>query len=256
MFTKDQKDLLGAPLDASHVKSRSQAGRNFSYIEGWHAIAEANRIFGFDGWNRETIRLERLYEPKQVDGKWRVGYMATVRITVGEIVRDGCGYGSGISKDLGDAHESAIKEAETDSMKRGLMTFGNPFGLALYDKEKREVTNGTQGRTAAPGPTNSQNGSATPEGPGEGADSSGQADWFDTSGKLLIPVAADGRSDYKLWLQRACKCVERLEPAAVDDFVQAHHGIIDSLRQISEVGHGELMKRVESKRSENILMAG
>ena len=29
--------------------------------------------------------------------------------------------------DLGQAHESAIKEAETDAMKRALMTFGNPF---------------------------------------------------------------------------------------------------------------------------------
>ena len=25
-------------------------------------------------------------------------------------------------------------------MKRALMTFGNPFGLALYDKRQREVT--------------------------------------------------------------------------------------------------------------------
>jgi hypothetical protein len=41
---------------------------------------------------------------------------------------------------LGQAHESALKEAETDAMKRALMTFGNPFGLALYDKKQREVT--------------------------------------------------------------------------------------------------------------------
>jgi hypothetical protein len=41
--------------------------------------------------------------------------------------------------DLGLAHESALKEAETDAMKRALMTFGNPFGLALYDKEQRNV---------------------------------------------------------------------------------------------------------------------
>jgi DNA repair and recombination protein RAD52 len=41
--------------------------------------------------------------------------------------------------DLGQAHESAIKEAETDAMKRALMTFGNPFGLALYDKEQANV---------------------------------------------------------------------------------------------------------------------
>ena len=42
--------------------------------------------------------------------------------------------------DLGQAHESALKEAETDAMKRALMTFGNPFGLALYDKAQRQVS--------------------------------------------------------------------------------------------------------------------
>ena len=41
-----------------------------------------------------------------------------------------------IDADLGQAHESAIKEAETDSMGRALMTLGNPFGLALYDKQQ------------------------------------------------------------------------------------------------------------------------
>ena len=26
-----------------------------TYVEGWHVIAEANRIFGYDAWDRETI---------------------------------------------------------------------------------------------------------------------------------------------------------------------------------------------------------
>ncbi|MFM9102460.1 MAG: Rad52/Rad22 family DNA repair protein [Cyanobium sp.] len=51
----------------------------------------------------------------------------------------------GFDVDLGQAHESALKEAETDAMKRALMTFGNPFGLALYDKQQREVTGATGG---------------------------------------------------------------------------------------------------------------
>ena len=34
----------------------------------------------------------------------------------------------------------ALKAAETDATKRALATFGNPFGLALYDKEQRGVT--------------------------------------------------------------------------------------------------------------------
>jgi hypothetical protein len=56
------------------------------------------------------------------------------------VIREGSGAGHGIDVDLGQAHESALKEAETDAMKRALMTFGNPFGLALYDKQQREVT--------------------------------------------------------------------------------------------------------------------
>jgi DNA recombination protein Rad52 len=148
-FDKEQIDSLKAPLDPKHVATRSQLGHQLSYIEGWHAIAEANRIFGFDGWHRETVELREVRPAAQVTsskGKetWRVGFMAKVRITVGEphsgIVREGTGYGSGAMPDLGDAYESAVKEAETDAMKRALMTFGNPFGLALYDKSQANVS--------------------------------------------------------------------------------------------------------------------
>jgi recombination DNA repair RAD52 pathway protein len=54
-------------------------------------------------------------------------------------VREGTGAGHGIDADLGQAHESAIKEAESDAMKRAFMQFGNPFGLALYDKTRASV---------------------------------------------------------------------------------------------------------------------
>jgi hypothetical protein len=71
---------------------------------------------------------------------WGVTYTARVRITVTAggrppLIREGSGAGHGIDGDLGQAHESALKEAETDAMKRALMTFGNPFGLALYAKQ-------------------------------------------------------------------------------------------------------------------------
>ena len=138
-FTPEQNAELDAPLSSHKVKKRKQAGFELSYIEGWQAISEANRIFGFGGWNRETVLLEQCGEPRDVNDKARVAYLAKVRVTVGEVVREGIGYGSGIAKDLGDAFESAIKEAETDAKKRALMTFGNPFGLALYDKEQANV---------------------------------------------------------------------------------------------------------------------
>ncbi len=143
-FDADQIKLLQAPLARSHVKGRAQGGRQVSYIEGWHVIAEANRIFGFGAWSRETVEIKAVSEKEREIGTnktpgWGVTYIARVRIRVGDVIRDGCGSGHGIDKDLGQAHESAIKEAETDAMKRALMTFGNPFGLALYDKDQANV---------------------------------------------------------------------------------------------------------------------
>jgi DNA recombination protein Rad52 len=148
-FSAEQLAALAEPLNRSHVKTRSQSGQTLSYVEGWHAIAEANRIFGFGAWDRETIETRCVSERERLIGRqqkqgWGVTYTARVRVRVGAIVRDGCGAGHGIDADLGQAHESAIKEAETDAMKRALMTFGNPFGLALYDKQQREVADESQ----------------------------------------------------------------------------------------------------------------
>jgi hypothetical protein len=154
-FSNEQITALSAPLDRAKVRQREQGRSSVSYLEGWQVIAEANRIFGFDGWQRETVALRCVNQSERTIGArgtsrdqrpgWGVTYTARVRITVGEgtgaqLIREGCGAGHGIDTDLGQAHESALKEAETDAMKRALMTFGNPFGLALYDKRQREVT--------------------------------------------------------------------------------------------------------------------
>lgn len=145
MFTDTQKKALAAKLDPAHVSSRNQSGRSLSYIEGWWAEAEANRIFGFDGWTSEVIEVRCVSERERMIGRdnpkpgFGVSYVATVRVTAGGVVRDGVGAGHGIDVDPGLAHESAIKEATTDAEKRALKTFGNPFGLALYDKTQANV---------------------------------------------------------------------------------------------------------------------
>ena len=54
-FSEKQTQALRRKLDTRHVSTREANGRELSYIEGWYAISEANRIFGFDGWNRETV---------------------------------------------------------------------------------------------------------------------------------------------------------------------------------------------------------
>ena len=46
-FADKQVKVLNAKLMAKHVKTRVEEGVTLSYVEGWHVIAEANRIFGF-----------------------------------------------------------------------------------------------------------------------------------------------------------------------------------------------------------------
>jgi hypothetical protein len=55
------------------------------------------------------------------------------------VTRQDVGFGSGFAKGVGDAIEGATKEAATDALKRAARTFGNIFGLALYDKSRANV---------------------------------------------------------------------------------------------------------------------
>ena len=54
--------------------------------------------------------------------------------------REGIGTGFGRAAQPKLAHDIALKAAETDATKRALATFGNPFGLALYDRDQAQVT--------------------------------------------------------------------------------------------------------------------
>jgi len=139
-ITEEQQKLLEQPLVRENVKTREGGrGMKLSYIEGHHAIREANTVFGFGGWSCDTIYCQKISETKNQKGNYKVGYEAKVRISAFGIYRDGIGYGSGIARDLFDAYEGAGKEAETDAMKRALKSFGDRFGLALYDKDQSNV---------------------------------------------------------------------------------------------------------------------
>jgi len=141
-WTKAKVELQ-KKLNPAHVKPPAQ-GKYGSYVDGHHVISEANRIFGEDGWSYSITRLElvsRIDTGNAGGSQIRVGYMATVRVQVGDSFKEGAALGSGMSKadNEADAHESAIKEAETDALKRALRTYGNTFGLALYDKTGADV---------------------------------------------------------------------------------------------------------------------
>ncbi|MFN9659435.1 MAG: Rad52/Rad22 family DNA repair protein [Cyanobacteriota bacterium] len=170
-FSPQQIEALSAPLNRAHLSSREQGKGSVSYLKSWVVLNEANRIFGFDGWQRQTLLCQCVYQAERLIGDnrrpgWGVTYIARVRVTVaagaqGLLIREGTGAGHGIDTDLGLAHESALKEAETDAMKRALVTFGNPFGLALYDKSQRQVTRTPSGQGQAQ-PRSAQPRQATP----------------------------------------------------------------------------------------------
>ena len=131
---------LQKPLDPAAIKP-PPAGKYGEYVDGYHVITEANRVFGHDGWSYEIVRLEQTHGavfelPK--GPQYRCSFLCTVRVTVGGVTREGAavGMGSGKPENTGDVIESAVKEAETDALKRALRTFGNTFGLALYEKDK------------------------------------------------------------------------------------------------------------------------
>ena len=141
-FTDAQIRMLSGKLNEKFVKTRAERGLTLSYVEAWHVIDEANRVFGFEGWDRETVWAECVWADGRRDPK-SCSYAVRVRIRVrageGIVSRDGSGVGHGTGATLGEAHESALKEAETDATKRALTTFGNLFGLALYDKAQNGV---------------------------------------------------------------------------------------------------------------------
>jgi hypothetical protein len=141
-FSAKQVLALKRNVDHRHIRTREANGRELTYIEGWYAISEANRIFGFDGWNRETFDSKCVLT-RESRGSFLAVYTARVRITVQAdgitIVREGHGTGEGRGSSPGEVHDIALKAAETDATKRALATFGKPFGLALYAGGKATV---------------------------------------------------------------------------------------------------------------------
>jgi recombination DNA repair RAD52 pathway protein len=166
-FSPQKIEALSAPLDRALISSRAQVQSKVNYLQSFVVLKEANRIFGFAGWQRQTVSCRCVTQSERLIGEskrpcWGDTYIARLPITVSSgpiaaLSEGGTGAGLGIGADLGLAHESAIKGAKTDAMKLALATFGNNFRLALFDKSQRQVSGApasAQGReaTAAPRP--------------------------------------------------------------------------------------------------------
>lgn len=134
-LTDEQVNQLNQPINKGNVSERwadKKKSLKLAYIESWHVIKEANRIFNYD-WSSETLKMDLVHADN-----FCVTYIAKVRVVVNGITKEGIGAGHGRGERVptGDKHESAVKEAESDARKRALMQFGDQFGLSLYDKDK------------------------------------------------------------------------------------------------------------------------
>jgi recombination DNA repair RAD52 pathway protein len=125
-----------------------------AHLMGWDVRRHLNRVFGFARWSADLTSLDLLYEDKTQlrNGKpgWAVAYRATVRLTV--CAPDGtvlatyteAAAGSGMPQPdymREEAHDMAIKTAETQALKRAAVNLGTMFGLSLYNQgDTRDVT--------------------------------------------------------------------------------------------------------------------
>ncbi|MGV8998273.1 MAG: Rad52/Rad22 family DNA repair protein [Parvibaculaceae bacterium] len=137
-LTRRQKAALKKEPPLKHIHTRRDDGKILAYLEGWYVIAEANRIFGPENWDRITLASQCVWQGK-ANGNAACAYTSKVRICVRTglttLIREGSGVGQATGRDPGEAHGLALKAAETDATKRCLSTLGAPFGLTLYDKE-------------------------------------------------------------------------------------------------------------------------
>lgn len=147
MFDKKQLDILNQELDSSRIKTREKGNISLSYIEGHDVIETANKVFGFGNWSYSISKLEHVSQEQNQNQNQVICYKAIVQVLVHsenhtqEVKREDVGFGTGVSKTLADSHENAGKEAVTDALKRALRSFGNQFGLSLYDKSRNHTNN-------------------------------------------------------------------------------------------------------------------
>lgn len=149
MLTNEQVSELLKPIDPSRV---SKDGKGFSHVEAWDIRRTMNRIFGFGNWSSDVTEMHLVSEREvtQRNGKtgWNVVYRARCCLRIDDSDHMfGSSYtewaaGDATNPTLADAHDQAIKTAESQAMKRCAVNLGDQFGLSLYRNGSMDATVG------------------------------------------------------------------------------------------------------------------
>lgn len=151
--TKEQQAALLKPIDPSRV---GKDGKGFSHVEAWDIRRTMNQIFGFSEWSADVLAMELLYEDSKVVGdktRWSVAYRAQCRITVSGATYTEWAAGDATNyPSRADAHDQALKTAESQAFKRCAVNLGDQFGLSLYkDGSVAATVGGVVGQEHADG---------------------------------------------------------------------------------------------------------
>lgn len=142
-----QRAQLLKPLNAGRVAKRE----GMSYLEAYDVKAHLTRIFGFGGWSGEVLSTREVFDYTSTNSKGKenhnVAYEVVYRLTIHDIwqaypqlpegssrdaVYTEAAIGTSHQPDRGEAHDMAIKTAESDALKRCAINLGTQFGLSLY----------------------------------------------------------------------------------------------------------------------------
>lgn len=143
-LTEEQRKMLFLGLTPGRVH-RDDAGH--SHVQAWDDRRWMNRIFGFGGWSTRETSLtlihERFHENKDGRDSVTVIYRCSVVLEVKDIHGNILGeyHGSAVGQapsfptwKIADAHDMAIKTADSQAFKRACVNLGDTFGLSLYNK--------------------------------------------------------------------------------------------------------------------------
>ena len=209
--------ILSQPLDPNLVSQRrGRGGRVFDYLEGHVVIDQANKIFGFGSWGHELVGDVTLRRIESVDAKTgeitvSQAYSAPVRVTVaGALPRTDIGVHP-VTEDTQDGHDTAIKGAVTDGMKRAFRSFGGQFGNSLYGDQQANASAKPE-QVPVQAPVNGRSANAQPRGRAEA-----QAE---TLRRRLMELAGEQGFDEK----QVRAAVQRQTAKDLDDLTAAEVG--------------------------------
>ncbi len=147
---RTQIEQLVRPINPRRVYS----AQGQSHVAAFDVIAHLTRVFGVGGWSFEIVSLDLVHERSTTpdaknikdQGRWWVTYRCVGRLIIrnlagNEIARfEDAATGSAQNMPSpGDAHDFAVKNAVSYTIKRCAKNLGDQFGLSLYNKGSRDA---------------------------------------------------------------------------------------------------------------------